>query len=122
MNYQKGNYISTEYGELPIKHVVFDQYQVTGKDGRILWANDVKPIELTEEWLLKLGFTILNFDSYEFDGYKILSKQCGKLQLCADSSNNYKTIENKYLPIILYVHQLQNLYWCLCGKELEFIH
>lgn len=48
MNYQVGNYILTEYGELPIKHVVFDSYQVTGKDGRILWANKVEPIKLTE--------------------------------------------------------------------------
>lgn len=79
----------------------------------------IEPIPLTEELLLKLGFELLNFDSYEFDGYKILALKCGKLQLTADSSNEYKTIEHKYLPIVLYVHQLQNLYFALTGVELQ---
>jgi len=108
MNYQKGNYILTEFGELPIKHVVFDTYQVSGVDGRILWANKTEPIELTEEWLIKFGlkkktikscyWTIKNFD-VDLDGWFGFNKMVAPVPL-------------------KYVHQLQNLYFALTGNEL----
>lgn len=98
----------------------FHEITVTPSDIQACLINPdhFRPIELTKEWLIKFGFKLLNFDSYEFDGYKILVLECGKLLLAADSSNNYKAIEHKYLPIVLYVHQLQNLYFALTGEEL----
>jgi len=53
--YQIGNYISTEYGELEIKNTAFGDYQVIGLDGRILWANEINPIILTDNWMIKLN-------------------------------------------------------------------
>lgn len=78
-----------------------------------------KPIPLTEEWLLKLGFSskykschikwnILGFDldqksDEDDDGNKIPQEQVFYFNYQVD---------------IKYVHQLQNLYFALTGEEL----
>lgn len=79
----------------------------------------IKPIPLTEEWLLKLGFEkrIVNhfnihlgngkyfgIEHYTPDGFEYL-----RWVLVG-----YEQTEN----IIRYVHQLQNLYFALTGTEL----
>jgi hypothetical protein len=79
--------------------------------------NQVKPIPLTEEWLLKFGFIyhesikhwvknwgingaeFIKFDEY----YNLFSFQLGK--------DNYKVID-------IGVHQLQNLWFVLTGEEI----
>lgn len=76
-----------------------------------------KPIPLTEEILLKCGFElkgiifrINNGFANQFDVNYSLSRDI----YYYDSSKHgiYKEVEIKYL------HELQNLYWCLCGQEL----
>lgn len=81
--------------------------------------NYIKPIPLTEEWLLKFGF--IKFDSekiyaewfLDFDGdlkYKIMQDK---------RYDNTFIMTNEYKPIKLqYIHQLQNLYFALTGEEL----
>ena len=79
-----------------------------------------KPVVLTEEILIKAGFALLNFDSYEHDGYKILSLKCGNIRLFADSTNNYSTVENSTIGVKIFVlHKLQNFYFEMADKELE---
>jgi len=75
--------------------------------------DDIKPIPLTEDILLKCGF--------EFDGLSYI-KEYGEeyffyvsydgesFVISADDSDIGKPF--------YYLHQLQNLYWCLCGEEL----
>jgi len=88
-----------------------------------------KPIPLTEEWLLKFGFEKIVFDSEE-TGYGI--------EYRLDINNNTTFvieddfsfgIENKQLnthwleldfDIFTGIHQLQNLYFALTQKELEW--
>ena len=114
MNYQVGNYISTEHGELPIKHIVFDQYQVTGKDGRVLWANKVEPIILTEEWLIKLGF---EFDN-ESKSWSILTS-IDDFDYLFEIQKFNDFFEPYFLRTkIKCVHLLQNIYFSLTNKEL----
>lgn len=79
---------------------------------------DMMPVALTPEILEKCGFYLLNFDSFDYDGYKILALKCRDFLLTADSSNNYQTIECADLPVIKHLHQLQNLYFALTGEEL----
>ena len=78
-----------------------------------------KPIPITEEWLVKLGFKrkekIVNEDVYIkgslgiFPDYHIVVYY---VDTCKDGSHT--------IPITLkYVHQLQNLYFALTGEELE---
>ena len=73
-----------------------------------------KPIPLTEEWLLKFGFEKTKHTGYYdkkwlsgdffFDGKKLLVITEG-------------LIDGDFIDI-KFVHQLQNLYFCLTGEEL----
>ncbi len=74
-----------------------------------------KPIQLTEEWLVKFGFETNNWTDNGHPIYYGWNKSGflleGKLpNLSLDGSNNEL--------IIKHVHQLQNLYFSLTGKEL----
>jgi len=75
-------------------------------------------IPLTEEWLLKFGFekSNNNTDFYTFDKDKI------SIHLKSRHYANGRTYFNSWCIIekqIEYVHQLQNLYFSLIGKELN---
>ena len=75
------------------------------------------PIPLTEEWLLNFGFEKVSFNN-DFridilnDWGLIYDSDIKKI--CIDTGLNSKYLE------IQYVHQLQNLYFALCGEELTF--
>lgn len=80
--------------------------------------NQVKPIPLTEEWLLKFGFE-----------WSIWHQAWHKLSFIFDLSERgvggyYMHMVKKnneiICPEIIYVHQLQNLYFALTGEELTF--
>ena len=72
----------------------------------------LRPIPITEEWLIKFGFTKCD-NQYWFEK-DILSVSC---------SNSYSIIGNSTKEITLgglkYIHQLQNLYFSLTLKELK---
>lgn len=64
----------------------------------------IKPIPLTEEWLLKLGF------GKDGESPKRIKLDCdfGVVEIWVNGRN----------PLVKYVHQLQNLYFALTGEEL----
>ena len=75
-------------------------------------VNTFEPIPLTEEWLLKLG----------------LSKRLGEFRKEMENERifilhlfggEYYYANTEAFIEIKYVHQLQNLYFALCGKELK---
>jgi hypothetical protein len=70
---------------------------------------DVKPIPLTEEWLVKFGFEYsdLNGDSglWKIPPFQIYGK--------------YNQFIYDYRLDVNYVHQLQNLYFALTYEELQ---
>jgi hypothetical protein len=68
--------------------------------------NQVKPLPLTEEWLLKFGFE--NNKLGLFDVRKVVD----------DIAYHIYFIKT-HLKEIQYVHQLQNLYFALTGEELK---
>jgi hypothetical protein len=74
-----------------------------------------QPIILTEEWLLKFGFTWNGLISK--GQYLTIFTPCGKALVYNDNFFIFTgvTIETP----IQYVHQLQNLYFALTGKELK---
>jgi hypothetical protein len=84
------------------------------EDGVLIY----KPIPLTEEWLLKLGFKYKEWDNHFIikngDYFNSIKKY--------DDGWRYNTDESEatcyYLTTIKYVHQLQNLYFALTGEEL----
>ena len=83
-------------------------------------AKHFDPIPLTEEILLKFGFEDQEFS--DEDGNKIYMLHHKKFYLTSDESCMFSEV---FLPIysndcvsVKYVHQLQNLYLALTGKEL----
>lgn len=80
--------------------------------GVVDW-NNLNPVELTEEWLLKLGFKSNPYiDMYELGCFDIYcDKTSGILRLWCEI--NDRIVELKT------VHHLQNLYFAITGEELE---
>lgn len=68
----------------------------------------IKPIELTEEILLKCGFVKCSYIDNHYNVLGMVIWNCNEMFIC-----NKNGVQLKYL------HQLQNLYYCLVGKELE---
>jgi hypothetical protein len=94
-------------------------------------ANKFKPIPLTEEWLLKLGFKNdgtkedNEFYSKEILGdnkstYKIFIRINDGISDCLISEKiSYSESEHVIVPkFVKHVHQLQNLYFALTNEEL----
>ena len=79
----------------------------------------IKPIPLTEEWLLKFGF---NEDDGDFfiergrQGFIVEKAQDDDLLIVYREDVG---LQYNFLMFIEYVHQLQNLYFALTGEELE---
>lgn len=85
-----------------------------------------QPIELTEELLLKIGFDAMHSCRYMYEK-SIINKHNKKVvvyitfhminkTLRIDFSNDLQVLN---LYDIQYLHQLQNAYYCLTGKELK---
>jgi len=78
------------------------------------FLKDIRPIELTEDWLIMFGFENIG-SVYKIGELNALNNRDLELVLCTeDNIISY----NDYLHPILYVHQLQNLYFAITGKEL----
>lgn len=82
-----------------------------------------KPIQLTEEWLIKFGFE----KQYDEGVYE---KNNNRIELIiwgdADPEWKFRKILGNHLnywrhsmPAVKHVHQLQNLFFALCGEELQ---
>jgi hypothetical protein len=96
-----GNWLQWKADKRPFQVSIIDTTE-TSKETK------AEPIPLTEEWLLKFdwnGFKIGYIDSY----FKIDENGC--LWYCGDFTG----------VVLLYVHQLQNLYFALTGEELILI-
>jgi hypothetical protein len=110
-----GNYVEGIGMEHPIRKI-YDSIQYNYKRERYeLDDIDIlyfKPITLTEEWLLKFGFTS---NPYE-DRY-----EKGLLHIECNKTRGILEFWIERLPLSLtikHVHQLQNLYFALIGEEL----
>jgi hypothetical protein len=89
------------------------------------------PIEITEEWLLKFGFTnIDNTNIYVKSMHKIGAEKLKSLAVYIDENNYTIAIVDYYTGVektdllhldYEFVHQLQNLYFALTGEELTII-
>jgi hypothetical protein len=74
---------------------------------------ELEPIQLTEEWLLKLGFTKCLFIDFQFD-----SPHENDYRICIyDDRFIFRGLGASIVEIKT-IHQLQNLYHSLTGQEL----
>ena len=86
-------------------------------------VKNFKPIPLTEEWLLKLGFVKDdNFGNWHLNHLEIYKKDLSVIGI--DNKGNiywyFYAADDYYswTQKLDYVNQLQNLYFALTGKEL----
>lgn len=95
---------------VPVIGLVENDFNLLEHSGRI------KPIPLTEEWLVKMGFEKKQYFTYD-KGLISISMPSEDPLLWRKG----RTYVNswKILDAPLYVHQLQNLYFCLTGEELK---
>jgi hypothetical protein len=85
------------------------------------YVDYIKPIPLTEEWLLKFGFTHQYKTKKGQDFFDRSINSEFQLYVNLNDSRvsiNKKYVGNVYSKKIQYLHQLQNLYFALTGEEL----
>lgn len=86
---------------------------------------DLKGIELSPEWLLDFGLKTVTENGDGSDNYWSKEKDCSVdvstyiLTTKMDMIFHYRVHERVRVKHLLYVHQLQNLYFALTGNELE---
>jgi hypothetical protein len=98
-------------------------------------SQSVKPIIITGEWLLKFGFYLDKNQWYNIkyftDCNESTEEMCITINLASNRCAIFDAIEETDMVNILsypiftakridYVHQLQNLYFALTGKELTY--
>jgi len=89
-----------------------DEILIVGKHLFTYEHEDIKPIPLTEEWLLKFGFEL----GENFYIKNNVSVEIDELYLWDVFLNN--GTKETHLRSIKYIHQLQNLYFALTNEEL----
>ena len=77
------------------------------------YPSNIYAIELTEEWLLKLGF----FKHVKFKNTYVKGSFSIKI---TDRGVIYFKYNDFVIAELQFIHQLQNLYFALCGEELVF--
>jgi hypothetical protein len=84
------------------------------------WYEECEGVLITKEWLLKLGFEQNEILQLKFDEY---SKGFITLGKVVSGEELYQLIYDGkcFLTFVQYVHQLQNLYFVVTGKELVLI-
>lgn len=83
--------------------------------GKTYNFNELEPITLTEEWLLKCGADFKKKSNHN---------ECDIQNICFEFNENLNLIYTagegvKLSEPIEFVHQLQNLYFALTGEELQ---
>ena len=87
-----------------------------------------EPMSLKEDWLLKHGFFVENFDyAIPISECKVVwltlipqDEECTAYSVCVTQKDEGELDQNVFLSDISYIHQLQNLYFALTGKELKY--
>ena len=108
-NYEDIFYVNCIYGyrDLNITSGIYKNYDTT--------IRDVKPIPLTEEWLIKFGFDLINNEYHQSRNHEL------KLYWTVNKNKMIPEFNEKRFVTgydFKYVHQLQNLYFILTGEEL----
>lgn len=112
--------ILVEYDGLPCKVKLIEEsgLAVLFEDGEDIWIDiwQFSPISITEKWLLKFGFKKNKYRShfYTLGDYDVFYEDNEWFFVICNYMENPPSV-NMY-----YVHQLQNLYYCISGKELTY--
>lgn len=103
-----------ESKELRIGNLVYFEDEILKFEFESGWNFDfIKPIPLTDEWLLKLGANRFN-NAFLIDRFRLIPMpQYGFYQVVDKETN-------AYFSKVEFVHEWQNLYFALTQKELVY--
>ncbi|MCQ9638622.1 hypothetical protein MP478_04405 [Chryseobacterium sp. WG14] len=104
-------YIPSTDQTLPITAINMDIGVWVNRSLGVLGFDQISPIELTEEWLIKFGFKHTGGGFYTH--LPSLIQMCNISDMFFQCGFKDESIGNMY-----FVHQLQNLYFALVGEEL----
>ncbi|MFY8161390.1 MAG: hypothetical protein ACOVNU_08660 [Candidatus Kapaibacteriota bacterium] len=111
-------FINTTNGKLYARGKVeaLHMNTVEVEDNVTMQYNMIEPIELNNEWLEKFGFV-----KYNESFYRIELKRNNIDGWYLSSENELTKSMSEIMVRIKYVHNLQNFWFSLTGKELTFI-
>lgn len=114
-----GNHILADFGKVDgVKQIEVFQINESGivYDEHSNEHCDVflQPISLTEDWLLKFGFIKKQGEINENIDFSLNGFYIQQHLEC----NDFICLNTDYYISVKYLHQLQNLFYCLSGKEL----
>lgn len=91
----------------------------------ILFYEYYEPIPITEEWLVKFGFILIELTvngtgrtPYFLNENFIIEVYHGESGFVSPKNYNFYYDSGKYIVGLYSIHQLQNLYFALTGEEL----
>lgn len=127
-----GNFLEFSNGIQPTKTITvgrrfFSSASIEKEDGDFEITSYYRPLKITEDWLFKYGFTSHNNNIYSkpFNDLNlkklVVYKYDDRATKWGIGFADYYTGKetSELLPTeIEYVHQLQNLWYCLVGSEL----
>ena len=117
-----GNYVDFDGLSFTIKCISNNFIEADRGRGKVRFSiNDLKPIPITEQWLLRLGFEKEKEQDKLLATYFYHKNNISRVEFSDKHGNlywhdNYSSIYHKEIK---YVHQLQNIYFALIGEELE---
>lgn len=123
-NYRVGNIVEQPSRIGKILEVWHDAVRLEGYNNGYDY-NQTKPIRLSEKWLNDFGFKkeVLSDDSAYYYTIELNDNKYCDLAISSGDKNGF--IEVTLFPYeewfrYKYVHELQNLFFAITGKELEF--
>jgi len=129
-----GNYIETKHGIQQVTQI--EENRVLTRLPPCTWSminfhyEDVNPITLDEEWLIKLGFTKIAYNVYDLD---LTSKLLLRFSNCATENESVFLVEGNGFRVAsqdiiglrsfetkgyTFVHELQNIVKAISGYDL----
>lgn len=121
-----GNFVFDDYSGVMEVASISDDYVSLRKNKRLPMGrydnNNIEPIPLTEEWLVRFGFNCKyksvhnhwSLGSFGIEQASDVDDDGGSIPQLEEFTYGFT-----YYPEIKYVHQLQNLYFALTGEELN---
>lgn len=107
-----GNYVNTPYGVKRVSTISVDGWSM---------HTESEPIPLTEEWLLKFSFELVYDSDFRRKYDYFLDYRFGfDINKALKNTPEGINFRGDHFTEIKFVHQLQNFYFALTGKELTF--
>lgn len=119
-----GNYVASDHfkdRDVIVKVRLIGQEQAivehpSGLSEPMIYQGEMRAIKLTEEILLKCGFE----DISSYKDFRLSINEDLYIEVSLRKNiNAYVSISDIDIINVIYLHQLQNLFFTLCGEELK---